>query len=291
LDERADRRPRRSSRRASLELAPREPKLVRFAGAFLIACSLASAGCHAAEPGTWWEHHVDGSAWSQGFDQLLEEPAQIAPTLSLLALTPAVAMYDRDLSDWAKDHHPLTGGITISGDLLSAGLAVSAGATGAVEALRGDQGRSIEVAVESILATSAVTQFFKFAVQRIRPGSDSTDSFPSAHTSTAFAGATFLFRRMRDEWEGPAANWSWLAYAPAAYVAIDRVESGRHFPSDVAFGAFLGVFLTNWIYDAHYGDDRHPERHAIYRRAPHAAWSLGPALIDDHLALSLAISF
>jgi len=59
-------------------------------------------------------------------------------------------------------------------------------------------------------------------------------SFPSGHASTAFATATVLQRHLG--WKAGIP-----AYSLATYVAASRVESRRHYLSDVAFGAALGV--------------------------------------------------
>jgi membrane-associated phospholipid phosphatase len=59
-------------------------------------------------------------------------------------------------------------------------------------------------------------------------------SFPSGHTTTAFASATVLQRRFG--WKAGLP-----AYAVASYVAASRVEMKRHYLSDVAFGAALGI--------------------------------------------------
>ena len=59
-------------------------------------------------------------------------------------------------------------------------------------------------------------------------------SFPSGHSSVTFATATVLQR-----------NFGWKAgvpaYALASYVAASRVQMKRHFFSDVAFGAAIGI--------------------------------------------------
>ena len=59
-------------------------------------------------------------------------------------------------------------------------------------------------------------------------------SFPSGHAAVTFASATVLQR-----------HFGWKvgipAYAVASYVAASRVQMKRHYLSDVAFGAALGI--------------------------------------------------
>jgi membrane-associated phospholipid phosphatase len=87
--------------------------------------------------------------------------------------------------------------------------------------------------IRAQIVAAGVTAATKYAVQRTRP--DGTNlSFPSGHTSTAFATATVLQRDLGWKFGIPA-------YAAAAYVGASRVEDKRHFLSDVAFGAAIGV--------------------------------------------------
>jgi membrane-associated phospholipid phosphatase len=87
--------------------------------------------------------------------------------------------------------------------------------------------------VRAQLLAQGTTQAIKFAVGRTRPDG-SSHSFPSGHTSTMFATATVLQRHFGWSVGAPA-------YAAAAYVAAGRIQSKRHYLSDVAFGAALGV--------------------------------------------------
>ena len=59
-------------------------------------------------------------------------------------------------------------------------------------------------------------------------------SFPSGHTTVSFASATVLHQYFGWKIGAPA-------YAAAAYVAASRVQMKRHYLSDVAFGAALGI--------------------------------------------------
>lgn len=73
----------------------------------------------------------------------------------------------------------------------------------------------------------------KWSARRTRPDGTSF-SFPSGHTAVSFATATVLQRDLG--WKAGVP-----AYAVAAYVAASRVHEKRHFISDVAFGAVLGI--------------------------------------------------
>lgn len=108
------------------------------------------------------------------------------------------------------------------------------------------------------------------------PLHDSSSSVPSGHTNFAFVAATHLARSIADstdEWYG---NLGYLFWLPAAYVGINRVEANRHFPTDVAFGAFLRVTLTNIIYDVHYGDEHRTGIFDSRRRGWHVEPDLAP---------------
>lgn len=77
-----------------------------------------------------------------------------------------------------------------------------------------------------------------------RPDGTSFNSFPSGHTATAFAGAEFLWQEYKDTsvWYGIA------GYAVATGTGVFRMYNNRHWLTDVAAGAGIGILSTKIAY-------------------------------------------
>lgn len=86
-------------------------------------------------------------------------------------------------------------------------------------------------------------------LDRVHPYShESSPSFPSSHTATAFALATSLSIKY-PKWYviAPSALW-------ACSVGVSRMNEGVHYPSDVIAGALIGagcavvnVYVNRWL--------------------------------------------
>jgi hypothetical protein len=97
--------------------------------------------------------------------------------------------------------------------------------------------------VQTMAMTISTTYALKFSVSRERPNHEDDYSFPSAHTSEAFAAATTI-----------ALNYPWYVGVPslaaAGVIGMSRFDLEKHYLSDVVVGAGIGAFystLFHWI--------------------------------------------
>jgi membrane-associated phospholipid phosphatase len=96
----------------------------------------------------------------------------------------------------------------------------------------------------SCALSSGVVWGLKHTIHERRPDWTDNRSFPSGHTSIAFAGATILDKEFRR-----VSPWISVAgYAAATGLAIDRVARNRHHWQDVVVGAGLGIGGTVFGY-------------------------------------------
>ena len=91
-------------------------------------------------------------------------------------------------------------------------------------------------------AAMVTTMVFKYTVREKRPDSDTRDSFPSGHTSSAFAGAAFIHRRY-------GLQYALLPYLGALFTGYSRVHAHRHYTRDVIAGALIGMAAGWYLVD------------------------------------------
>jgi membrane-associated phospholipid phosphatase len=117
---------------------------------------------------------------------------------------------------------------------------------------------NLAVLANAISWTSASTQWLKVLVRRKRPvlytsgavaaatAADNQRSFPSGHTSVAFAVATsYLVMANREHLPHRTRN-AMLLYGGATGVGVLRMTAGSHFTTDVLAGAALGAGI-GWL--------------------------------------------
>jgi membrane-associated phospholipid phosphatase len=89
-------------------------------------------------------------------------------------------------------------------------------------------------AAGSIGASALVTTGLKEVFPELRPDGSDRKSFPSGHTSTAFAAAATLFNRQ-------GASVGIPAMMVASFVGVARVQADKHHWYDVVVGAGIGT--------------------------------------------------
>src|SRR5450432_3200094 len=138
--------------------------------------------------------------------------------------------------------------------VFSAGVPVGVLVAGFITNDNGLKKKSIEV-FGSIVTEVIISEAMKKIFNRPRPGEKYPGiifpyknihgkSFPSGHTSLAFAAASSLSIQCK-KWyiTVPAYLWAWS-------VCYSRIYLGVHYPSDVLGGAAVGIgsaYFTHWL--------------------------------------------
>lgn len=112
---------------------------------------------------------------------------------------------------------------------------------------------------EAVLVANGLTGFLKGTLGRARPfvsndsnprdfrfgggfGESERQSFPSGHTSTAFAAAAAVTSEIRRLHPKALPYVATVMYGGATLVGLSRMYHNKHWASDVALGAAIGTF-------------------------------------------------
>jgi len=100
------------------------------------------------------------------------------------------------------------------------------------------------ILVTSFLITTTTVTSLKLTTNEKRPDCSSNNSFPSGHTATAFMGAEFLWQEYKD-----VSVWYGITgYIIATGTGFFRIYNDRHWLTDVAAGAGIGILSTKIAY-------------------------------------------
>ena len=122
-------------------------------------------------------------------------------------------------------------------------------------ALGGEKEKKVAVkVVEGLAVSGAINYVSKVSFGRERPSSTddpmsfkwfdfSDNSYPSGHTVVVFTCATII---------ADAYDIGWITYPVAALTGLARVYRKAHWPSDILFGAMIGVITGKIVgYEGH----------------------------------------
>ncbi len=107
-------------------------------------------------------------------------------------------------------------------------------------------GNRTAIIIKSLLLNEFIVSGLKVSVNETRPNGGN-HSFPSGHTSKAFALAQFMHHEF-----GDISVWYSIgAYSCATAVGLMRVAGNAHWISDVVAGAGFGMLSTELVYLTH----------------------------------------
>jgi hypothetical protein len=112
---------------------------------------------------------------------------------------------------------------------------------------RNNFGNQLAILIKTEILITAIVTPLKTIAAEPRPDSGARNSFPSGHTTQAFAAATIFAKEYgyRSPW------YSIGAYTVATGVGAMRILNNRHWFSDVLAGAGIGVLSANLVYATH----------------------------------------
>ncbi len=220
----------------------------------------------AASPVTLNKEYVQGY-WTD-FKDIVTSPARWDKwdwITAALVTGASVALYENDtkIQTWVLDNKTRTSE-KIGDDVTQVGSGyLTVGVVGGMY-LYGEvaeDSKAVETAllsVESFALTGVFVQVIKRTAGRHRPYTgdpydtwggpslaSSNDSFPSGHSSSAFAVASVIALEY-DNYVVPP-----LAYGVAAITGYNRMQHNAHWASDVFVGAAIGYFTGKAIVTAH----------------------------------------
>ncbi|WP_417940818.1 phosphatase PAP2 family protein [Flavobacterium sp. RS13.1] len=138
------------------------------------------------------------------------------------------------------------------------------------------------ILASAYLIMGTTVNVIKMTGNEMRPDGTSNNSFPSGHTATAFMGAEFLNQEYRD-----VSVWYGITgYLVAAGTGFFRMYNDRHWFSDVAAGAGIGILSTKIAYWLHPVISK-----KIFKKKENLNGVILPVYNGREYGLAMAVSF
>lgn len=138
------------------------------------------------------------------------------------------------------------------------------------------------ILASAYLIMGTTVNVIKMTGNEMRPDGTSNNSFPSGHTATAFMGAEFLYQEYKD-----VSVWYGISgYLVAAGTGFFRMYNDRHWFSDVAAGAGIGILSTKIAYWLHPVISK-----KIFKKKENLNGMVLPVYNGREYGLAMAVSF
>jgi len=183
---------------------------------------------------------AEGELW-----QNIKSPFSTKARSTLLwgtAITLGLLVFEDQIVDPAQDetveNRPL-GGLSKFGDHLGQIYPNAAYTIGMLGyGIAADESRALRDAslmVQATLYSSIATTALKYTIREPRPNNGNRkNSFPSGHSTTIFAFASYIGCRH-------SLPWGIAAYSLAGFVAFSRMNDNAHYIHDITGGATIGA--------------------------------------------------
>ncbi len=240
----------------------RRPAVAGAVAGTLAALTLAGCATTAAGP-HWGADATATPGWSRLRDAALNaarNPRVWVPLAGAAVLQ--IGHADRNLSDWARDHHPIFGSAQNASDWSNRLRVVAAVAyAGTVLATPGsddsgewfaDKTRGVLGGVGAVALTTATVYGLKKTTGRERPNGADDESLPSGHTATAAVLNQLSERNLQSVDVGSGARLAMNLGLDGLTLATAwaRVEAGAHYPSDTLVSMAISHFIGMTVNDA-----------------------------------------
>lgn len=177
----------------------------------------------------------------------------LTPVETMLTMTGGLILlqFDKPIYDFIQKYEPEVVDKYISPVLSKLGeWPVLLGIAGAMVFVDPELSKEMMLAM---LVDAVNTQVLKCLIGMSRPDvteeptfigptlNDDYKAMPSGHTSATFAVATVLALRYP--------KYSWLIYSAASLIGVSRITEGQHWPSNIFFGAMVGVASARQVHE------------------------------------------